>query len=862
MRTVVVHNGARILLGKQGENNAVRVVWPGIAEKYAKLYGDGRFELVVVQNGKVYPAVVNVDGVDLIWNVLAADVAIAEIGSLELIYYVGDTIAKSQTWETFVEVSKSAEGTTEPPEPAKNWVDVVINTASDAKQSATESAESARQSAESAINAAESAAKAEDAVGYSPIVGENGNWFVWDFEKSEYVDSGKPSTTPPITPDTEGMYLTNNGSKAEWGEVNGTLMINLNKNSNGKWIIDKTFEEIQKAIDDGQVVYVVNRYNEEWGPGRPGDIVFYYRGWFSAPVGGKQYQFEANYGSNMSNYKRTLIIREEDVYVDDISSIAGDVNANYDSILKLGGFNSLNAATPNIDYALPILYVTITQDGQDSDGNPIYKSDKTYAEIKAAYDSGKEVRIKQVYTTGSFTDDIFGFLGIDYLKVVRYLNGTFQFEGQGIPRPEYGATYSFTGGQPISVCYVGINSKKIFVSLPMDFKTRLWNARVNAIPQQYLIHLNEEDNGTSTHLVADMSFDEIKTKFERTWGSTVFSVVYDNEVYAVSKTFIDSNSNTLQGFDFTNLSDTKKRLSLNNNNHWEASIRPFTAKYFFLNQNDSGDYYLSDENGNAVFPRDVSNLYGLIQYIYYQGFEYTLLNIQGPYIDFLAINRDKYAIISVDIAASYGHGTVTWSGWKSICPNQTPDVTAADNGKFLRVVNGQWTADAAGGETWEKIAEIVIPEGTDETTALTINKDSDGNPFSLVKARLCAKFPKYTGATTIPKFSFAMLNGKTTGKVAPLAYTSVWPKVSASIITGTVYEIDVSGAQQIEHVIRSGNGGWSDDSSSDYVVYGAISDTDTTWFGDTRWAKPITSIGGNGMLIYPGCRFILYGVRA
>lgn len=217
MRTVVVHNGARIPLGKQGENNAVRVVWPEIAEKYAKLYGDGRFELVVVQNGKVYPAVVNVDGADLIWNVLAADVAITEIGSLELIYYVGDTIAKSQTWETFVEVSKSAEGTTEPPEPAKNWVDRVIESSSDAKQSATESAESARQSAESATNAAESATKAENAVGHSPIVGENGNWFVWDFTKSEYADSGKPASTPPITSDTAGMYLTNDGSKAVWG---------------------------------------------------------------------------------------------------------------------------------------------------------------------------------------------------------------------------------------------------------------------------------------------------------------------------------------------------------------------------------------------------------------------------------------------------------------------------------------------------------------------------------------------------------------------------------------------------------------------------------------------------------------------
>lgn len=169
---------------------------------------------------------------------------------------------------------------------------------------------------------------------------------------------------------------------------------------------------------------------------------------------------------------------------------------------------------------------------------------------------------------------------------------------------------------------------------------------------------------------------------------------------------------------------------------------------------------------------------------------------------------------------------------------------------------------SGGGETWEKIAEIVIPEGADESTALTINKDSDGNPFSLVKARLCAKFPKYTGATTIPNFSFAMLNGKTTGRVAPIAYTSVWPKVSSSIIAGTVYEIDVSGVQQIEHVIKSKNAGWADNSSSDYVVYGTTYDTDATWFADTLLAKPITSIGGIGMLIYPGCRFVLYGVRA
>ena len=162
MRTVVVRNGTRILLGKQGENNAVRVVWPEIAKKYTKLYGDGRFELVVVQKGQAYPAVVNVDGPDLIWNVLTADVATVGAGSLELIYYVGDTIAKSQTWATFVEVSESAEGTTEPPEPAKNWVDKVLK----AGQAAV------------------------DASVNSPKIGNNGNWWVWDFKAGVYVDTG------------------------------------------------------------------------------------------------------------------------------------------------------------------------------------------------------------------------------------------------------------------------------------------------------------------------------------------------------------------------------------------------------------------------------------------------------------------------------------------------------------------------------------------------------------------------------------------------------------------------------------------------------------------------------------------------
>lgn len=258
MRTVVVRNGTRIPLGKQGENKAVRVVWPEIAEKYTKLYGDGRFELVVVQKGQAYPAVVNIDGPDLIWNVLAADVATVGAGSLELIYYVGDTIAKSQTWETFVEVSKSAEGTTEPPEPAKNWVDTVLKSSSDAKQSATESAESAKQAAESSTNAQKSAEKAENAVGHAPIIGENGNWFVWDFVQSKYIDTGKAASTPPINTDTAGKHLVNDGKKSKWQDMS-PLIVNIaedGKDESGDPIYksDRTFDEIKAAYDTGREV--------------------------------------------------------------------------------------------------------------------------------------------------------------------------------------------------------------------------------------------------------------------------------------------------------------------------------------------------------------------------------------------------------------------------------------------------------------------------------------------------------------------------------------------------------------------------------------------------------------------------------
>ena len=127
----------------------------------------------------------------------------------------GDKVYHTDTFDVWVKYSIDP-GKVYDPVPSEFYQieQAVTEQAANAKQSATESAESA-------TNAAASATKAENAVVHSPIIGENGNWFIWDFEKSEYVDSGKSASTPPITPDTAGKYLTNDGSKAEWGVMSG-----------------------------------------------------------------------------------------------------------------------------------------------------------------------------------------------------------------------------------------------------------------------------------------------------------------------------------------------------------------------------------------------------------------------------------------------------------------------------------------------------------------------------------------------------------------------------------------------------------------------------------------------------------------
>jgi hypothetical protein len=152
----------QIYLGKQGENLA-RVVYFDELEQWKTIFGEGKCELLHQRNGDStpYPVVLEIENNKICWKITSADTAIVGEGKCELRYSVNGVIVKSKTWVTSV-LPSLGDDLAEPPEPQKAWVDQVLNAAEEVK----------------------------DATTRQPMIGENKNWFVWNAETQEYVDTG------------------------------------------------------------------------------------------------------------------------------------------------------------------------------------------------------------------------------------------------------------------------------------------------------------------------------------------------------------------------------------------------------------------------------------------------------------------------------------------------------------------------------------------------------------------------------------------------------------------------------------------------------------------------------------------------
>ena len=171
-----------VALGIQGEHHARKVSFAETAI-WRERFGEGTFELLHQRNGDVapYPIVMTMENDVPYWYVTNADTAIAGAGKCELRYVVNNVLIKSCTFITDV-IPSLVDASEEVPEPEQAWVDQVLNAAEEVK----------------------------DAVTHNPIIGDNGNWLVWDADKGEYIDTGvKASGSTDIEVPTKLSQLDN-----------------------------------------------------------------------------------------------------------------------------------------------------------------------------------------------------------------------------------------------------------------------------------------------------------------------------------------------------------------------------------------------------------------------------------------------------------------------------------------------------------------------------------------------------------------------------------------------------------------------------------------------------------------------------
>lgn len=196
MQSIYAHPGVHLALGRKGENVARQVVFD--LRSWRAAYGDGAVSLCAKRAGDAepYPCGVTQDEDTAVWVLRAADVDKPGWGDVQLSYYVGDTLAKSQTWRTLVAPSLCACG--DPGEVQQGWLDQAGKDAAAAQQGAKD-AQKAHQAAEDAAKAAKSSADAaadaaraaQDATEHPPRINEETQtWLIW--QDGEYQDTGLP----------------------------------------------------------------------------------------------------------------------------------------------------------------------------------------------------------------------------------------------------------------------------------------------------------------------------------------------------------------------------------------------------------------------------------------------------------------------------------------------------------------------------------------------------------------------------------------------------------------------------------------------------------------------------------------------
>lgn len=340
----------------------------------------------------------------------------------------------------------------------------------------------------------------------APYIGDNGNWYEYDAETGTFVDTGTAASgTPPITPDTAGRYLTNDGSKAEWakiealpeGGVEGQVLTKKSDaDGDAEWqnkqksVLyepqDLTAEQKQFArnnIDASQVTYAT------WVSFRK---YVYDFDLFSVVNGEKK---DNDVVPTSSNLYPVLLIKGYvtgtsvplTLYARDGSVWGG----YYNPVKDIVNLSVIPSSESNL------FLVHLIQGEPDSDGNPTYTVDKTFAEIKTAYDAGKKVELIPPAGDQGFIMTV----GSAPFEVVNVTTKAIDFQSLGAsPIGISDLPPWVLGGMPLGIISVSISpDEKVSVEFPFsvdgDTGMPVWHM-IQKLPQQYVVTVKAGTDGT------------------------------------------------------------------------------------------------------------------------------------------------------------------------------------------------------------------------------------------------------------------------------------------------------------------------------------------------------------------------------
>ena len=106
-----------------------------------------------------YPVIVQRDGNIVTWKPKTADVAIEGVGAFQLIYTVGEVVARTQIWTT--NIGPSLIGSGDPPDPISDYIDDMREIAASAIQAAQDAEQAADDAHDEVIAAQDEVKNAE-----------------------------------------------------------------------------------------------------------------------------------------------------------------------------------------------------------------------------------------------------------------------------------------------------------------------------------------------------------------------------------------------------------------------------------------------------------------------------------------------------------------------------------------------------------------------------------------------------------------------------------------------------------------------------------------------------------------------------